>query len=50
MIELKAKLGGVTHQTNKLMKENANQKSKVAAVHEHMDKVKKEAIEEFQVS
>jgi len=49
VIELKAKLGGVTHQTEELMKENAVLKSKVVAIHEHMDKVK-EAIEEFQVS
>ena len=44
MIELKAKLGGVTHQYDKLMKENANLKSKVATLHEHMDKVMEEAI------
>nr|POE61313.1 hypothetical protein CFP56_51615 [Quercus suber] len=50
VIELKAKLGGVTHQTDELMKENADLKSKVATVHKHMDKVKEEAIEEFQVS
>nr|POF00811.1 hypothetical protein CFP56_62359 [Quercus suber] len=50
MIELKAKLSWVTHQTDELMKENANLKSKVATLHKHMDKVKKEAIEEFRVS
>ena len=50
MIDLKAKLSGRTHQTDELMKENANLKSEVAALHEHMDKVKEEAIEEYQVS
>nr|POE89315.1 hypothetical protein CFP56_77433 [Quercus suber] len=50
VIELKAKLGGVNHQHDELMKENANLKSEVAALHEHMDKVKEEAIEEFPVS
>ena len=50
VIELKAKLSGVTHQADKLMKENANLKSEVATLHEHMDKVKEKAIEEFQVS
>ena len=44
------KLSGVTHQTDELMKENVNMKSKVAALHEHMDKVKEEAVEEFWVS
>lgn len=32
------------------MKENANLKSEVATLHEHMDKVNEEAIQEFQVS
>ena len=50
VIELKAKLSGVTHQADELMKENANLKNKVAALHELMDKIKEEAIEEFQVS
>ena len=50
MIDLKAKLSGRTHQTDELMKENANLKSEAAALHEHMDKVKEEAIEEYQVS
>ena len=47
MIELKAKLSRVTHQTDELMKENANLKIKVVAPHKHMDKIKEEAIEEF---
>ena len=50
MTELKAKLSGVTHQANELTKENANLKSKVTVLHEYMDKVKEEVIEEFQVS
>lgn len=50
MIKLKAKLSGVTHQANKLMKKNANLKSEVATLHEPMDKVKEEANEEFQAS
>ena len=50
VIDLKAKLSGRTHQTDELMKENANLKSEAAALHEHMDKVKEEAIEEYQVS
>ena len=32
------------------MKENANLKSEVATLHEHMDKVNEEAVEEFRVS
>lgn len=47
---MKAKLSGVAHQTNDLTKENANLKSEVATLHEHMDKVKEEAIEEYQGS
>lgn len=50
VIELKAKLGKVINQSNELMKENANLKFEVATLHEHMDKVKEEAIEKFQVS
>lgn len=50
MIELKAKLSGVTHQANELMKENANLKFEVAALHEHMNKIKEETIKEFRVS
>ena len=40
----------MSHKTDNLVKENANLKSNVAALHEHMDKVKEEAIEEYQVS
>ena len=47
VIDLKAKLSGVTHKTDELMKENANLKTEVVALHEHMDKIKEEAIEEF---
>lgn len=50
VIDLKAKLSGMTHQTDKLMKENANLKFEVAALHKHMDKVKEKVIEEYQVS
>lgn len=50
MIDLKAKLSGLTHQTDNLVKENANLKPEMAALHEHMEKVKEEAIEEYQVS
>lgn len=50
MIELKAKLSGVTHQADELMKENANVKFEVAALHEHMNKIKEETIKEFRVS
>ena len=50
VIDLKAKLSGMTHQTDKLMKENANLKSEMAALHRHMDKVKEKAIKEYQVS
>lgn len=48
--KLKAKLSGVTHQVDELVKENANLKVEVVMLHEHMDKVKEKAIEEFQVS
>lgn len=44
VIDLKAKLTGMTHQTDELAKENANLKFEVEALHEHMGKVKKEAI------
>lgn len=44
VIKLKAKLSGVTHQANKLMKKNAKVKSEVATLHEPMDKVKEEAM------
>lgn len=47
---MKAKLSGLTHQTDNLVKENANLKPEMAALHEHMEKVKEEAIEEYQVS
>ena len=50
MVVSHTKLSGITHQADELMKENVNLKSKVAALHEHMDKVKKEAVEEFRVS
>ena len=50
MINLKAKLSKMTHQTNDLAKENALLKSKVAAFHEHMGKVNEEAIKEYQRS
>ena len=50
MIDLKAKLSGMTHQTDELAKENANLKPEMAALHEHMDKVKEEAIKEYQMS
>lgn len=49
MIDLKAKLSGMTHQTDELAKENANLKLEMAALHEHMDKVKEEAIKEYQI-
>uniref|UniRef100_A0A7N2LXV5 Uncharacterized protein n=1 Tax=Quercus lobata TaxID=97700 RepID=A0A7N2LXV5_QUELO len=38
VIDLKAKLSGMTLQTNELAKENTNLKSEVAVLHEHMDK------------
>ena len=50
MVNLKAKLSGMTYQANDLAKENALLKSKVATLHEHMGKVKEEAIEEYQGS
>ena len=50
VIDLKAKLNGMTHQTNELAKKNVNLKSEVAALHEHMDKVKEEVIKEYQMS
>ena len=50
VIDLKAKLSGMTHQTNELAKKNVNLKSEVAALHEHMDKVKEEVIKEYQMS
>ncbi|KAF3975845.1 hypothetical protein CMV_000922 [Castanea mollissima] len=39
----------MTHQTDELAKENANLKSEVVALHEHMDRVKEKAIEEYQI-
>lgn len=50
MIDLKAKLSKMTHQIDKIVKENANLKSEVAVLHEHMDNVKEEAIKEYQIS
>ena len=50
MVDLKAKLSGMTHQVDDLAKENALLKSEVATVHEHMGKVKEEAIDEYQGS
>nr|POF19162.1 hypothetical protein CFP56_53467 [Quercus suber] len=50
VIDLKAKLSGMAHQTDNLMKENTNLKSEEAALHEHIEKVKEEAIKEYQVS
>nr|POE52996.1 hypothetical protein CFP56_06858 [Quercus suber] len=50
VIDLKAKLSGMTHQTKDLVKENANLKFEVVALHEHMEQVREEAIEEYQVS
>ena len=50
MINPKAKLSEITHQTNDLAKENALLKSKVTALHEHMGKVNEEAIKEYQGS
>ena len=50
MINPKAKLSEMTHQTNNLAKENALLKSKVTALHEHMGKVNEEAIKEYQGS
>ena len=49
VIDLKAKLSGMAHQTEDLVKENVNLESKVAIIHEHIEKVKKEAIEDYQV-
>ena len=46
VVYLKAKLKVITHQANDLAKENALLKSEVAALHEHMGKVKEEAIDE----
>jgi len=50
VIDLKAKLSRMAHQTDNLVKENANLKSEVAVLHEHIERVKEEAIEEYQVS
>ena len=50
MVDLKAKLCGMTHQANDLAKENAFLKSEMATLHEHMGEVKEEAIEEYQGS
>ena len=48
VIDLKAKLSGMAHQTEDLVKENINLESKVAIIHEHIEKVK-EAIKDYQV-
>ncbi|KAK9988581.1 hypothetical protein SO802_028820 [Lithocarpus litseifolius] len=48
--DLKAKLSEMAHQTDDLVKQNANLKSEVAVLHEHMEKVKEKAIKEYQVS
>ena len=50
VVDLKAKLSGITHQADYLAKENALLKSEVTALHEHVGKVKEEAIEEYQGS
>ena len=50
VIDLNAKLSRMTQQIDELVKENANLKSEVAVLHEHMDKVKEEAIKEYQIS
>ena len=47
VVDLKAKLSGMTHKANDLEKENVLLKSEVAALHEHMEKVKEEAIKEY---
>ena len=47
MVDLKAKLSGMTHQADDLVKENALLKSEVATLHEHIGKVKEEAIVEY---
>ena len=46
---MKAKMSEMSHKIDELVKENANLKSEVAMLHEHMDKVKEEAIELYQV-
>ena len=48
VIDLKAQLNEMTHQTDDLAKENALLKSEVAALYKHMGKVNKEAIEQYQ--
>lgn len=48
--DLKAKLSRIGRQTDYLVKENANLKFEVAALNEHIEKVKEEVIEEYQVS
>ena len=50
VVDLKAKLSGITHQADNLAKENALLKSEVTALHEHVGNVKEEAIEEYQGS
>ena len=50
MVDLKAKLSRTIHKANKLVKENALLKSKVTIIHEHMGKVKDEAIKEYRGS
>ena len=47
VVDLKVKLNGMAQQTDDLMKENANLKFEVVALHEHMEKVKEKAIEEY---
>lgn len=44
VIDLKVKLSKMAHQTDDLVKENANSKSEAAAFYEHMEKVEEEAI------
>ncbi|KAF3963578.1 hypothetical protein CMV_012051 [Castanea mollissima] len=48
VVDLKAKLSGMTHKVDELAKENSLLKSEVVALHEHMGKVKEEAIKEYQ--
>jgi len=41
VVDLKAKLSGMTYQANDLVKENAFLKSKAAALHEHIGRWKR---------
>ena len=47
MVDLKAKLSGITHKGNDLEKENTLLKSEVAPLYKHIGKMKEEAIEEY---